>query len=134
MESNARYSVETLRSFAEALKRVEEKAYLEGFRVLHVHDIQAALKEKGFSIEPTAVVEVCNAGLAAETLQLDPDAALLLPCKVVVQEKWGRVTVSTLLPEALVEKPELKAIAQRVGAKLMSLVDTAASVPCCCTQ
>lgn len=134
MESNGRYSVETLRPFGEARKRVEEKAPLEGFRVLHVHDVQATLRDKGFEIGPTAIVEVCNAGLASEALWLDPNAALLLPCKVVVQENGGRVTVSTFLPEVLVESPEMKSLAEKVGVKLISLVDTAATVHSCCCQ
>ena len=133
MEPKAYYETETLRPFGEARKRVEEKAGLEGFRVLHVHDVQATLGEKGFKVEPTVVVEVCNAGLASQALQKDARAALLMPCKVVVTERSGRVVLSTLLPEAQVEGEELKALAGQVGAKLVSLVDTAASSPSCCT-
>lgn len=132
MERNGSYSTETSRGFGEVKKRVEEKAGLEGFRVLHIHDVQATLREKGFETDPTVVIEVCNAGLAAEALGLDPAAALLMPCKVVVQEKEGRVTLSTLLPEAFVEGEALKILARKVGAKLMSLIDTAASTPSCC--
>ena len=130
MEKNGTYSTETGRSFAETRKRVEEKAALEGFRVLHIHDVQATLREKGFEAEPTLVIEVCNAALASEALKLDPKAALSMPCKVVVQEIGGKVTLSTLLPEALVEGEALRAMARQVGVKLISLVDTAArSVP-----
>lgn len=126
------YQTTTSRSFEETRKRLEEKAGLEGFRVLHVHDVRATLKEKGFEIDPTVIVEVCNSGLASEALGLDPLAALMMPCKVVVQEKAGEVTLSTFLPEAFVEGEPLKALANKVGVKLVSLVDNAASVPSCC--
>ena len=132
MGPNGVYSVETGRTFWEACKRVQEKAGLEGFRVLHLFDVQAALKEKGLESGPTVIVEVCNAALASEALRSDPKAALLLPCKVVVQEIGKKVVLSTLLPESLVEGGDLKALAQKVGVKLMSLIDTAASVPSCC--
>jgi uncharacterized protein (DUF302 family) len=132
MNPNAIYKTATSRSFGETRKRVEEKAGLEGFRVLYVHDLQAALKEKGFAVEPTVIIEVCNAALASEAFQLDPLSALVMPCKVVVQEQEGKVTLSTLLPEALVEGDPLKTLARKVGVKLMSLMDTACSVPSCC--
>jgi uncharacterized protein (DUF302 family) len=129
---DAIYSTATSRTFGEARRRVEEKAHLDGFRVLQVHDLQKTLKEKGFSVEPTVIVEVCNAALASEFLGLDPSAALLMPCKVVVEERAGNVTLSTLLPESMVEGDRLKTIARQLGVKLMSLVDTAASSPSCC--
>lgn len=132
MDPNAVYKTSTSRTFEETRKRVEEKAGLEGFRVLHVHDVQATLKEKGFAADPTVILEVCNAGLASEALGLDPLSALMMPCKVVVQEKAGEVTLSTLLPESLVEGEPLKALARKVGVKLVSLVDAAAAVPSCC--
>ena len=126
------YETTTSRPFAEARKRVEEKAGLENFRVLHVHDVQATLREKGFDVGPTVIVVVCNAKTAAEALQADPRSALLMPCKVVVQEKEGQVMLSTFLPESLVEGESLKNLARQVGTRLMSLVDTAAAVPSCC--
>jgi uncharacterized protein (DUF302 family) len=132
MNTNMAYQTTTSRSFEDARKRVEEKAGVEGFRVLHVHDVQATLKEKGFEIEPTVIVEVCNASLASEAIALDPQSVLMMPCKVVVQEKAGEVILSTFLPEVLVEGNSLKALARRVGIKLVALVDSAASVPSCC--
>jgi len=126
------YQTSTSRSFDETRQRVEEKAGLEGFRVLHVHDVRATLREKGFEIEPTVIVEVCNAAMASEALKLDPQSALMMPCKVVVEERKGQVILSTFLPEDLVEGEDLKALARKVGVKLVSLVDTSASVPSCC--
>ncbi len=132
MDPNTIYKTSTSRAFDEIRKRVEEKAGLEGFRVLHIHDVQTTLMEKGFSAEPTVIIEVCNAGLASEALKLDPLSALMMPCKVVIQEKEGQVTLSTLLPEGLVEGELLRSLARKVGVKLVSLMDSAASVPSCC--
>jgi uncharacterized protein (DUF302 family) len=134
MEKGTIHSTSTGWTFEEARKRVEEKAGQEGFRVLHVHDVQATLKEKGFTIDPTVIVEVCNAGLASQALGLDPRAALMMPCKVTIQEKGGEVVLSTLLPEAMVQGESLTALARQVGTKLVALVDSAARTPSnCCT-
>ena len=132
MNPESVYQTTTVRSFDETRKRLEEKAGLEGFRVLKVHDLKAALAEKGFPIEPASVVEVCNAGLASEALKLDPLAALLMPCRVVVQERNGEVFLSAILPESMVEGEALKSLARQAGTKLVSLIDTAASLPSCC--
>lgn len=133
MDQNSFYATTTTRSFSETCKRVQDKAGWEGFKVLQVHDMKTALKEKGFEIEPLVIVEVCNAGMASEALGLDPQTALLMPCKVVVQEKEGLVTISTFLPEGLVEGKVLRETARKIGVKLISLVDSAASTPSCCT-
>jgi len=133
MNQNFIYKTSTSRTFDETLKRVQENAGLEGFRPLYVHDVRATLKEKGFDLEPTSIVEVCNAGLAFEALKLDPQAALAMPCKVVVEERAGEVTLYTLLPEGMVQGEALKALAQKVGFKLISLLDKAASTPSCCS-
>jgi uncharacterized protein (DUF302 family) len=113
----------------EARRRVEEGAVAEGFRVLQVHDVQAILRERGFSADPTIIVEVCSASLASESLALDPRTALMMPCKVVIQEKVGEVLLSTLLPETAVGGKAVKALAARVGAKLKRVVESAAGLP-----
>jgi uncharacterized protein (DUF302 family) len=125
------YFLPSALGFGEALRRVEEGAAAEGFRVLKVHDVQAMLREKGFQADPTVIVEVCHAALASQALALDPEAALMMPCKVVLQEKGGKVTVSTLLPEAAVKGKAMEALVEKAEVKLKSLVDSAAgrSVP-----
>ena len=117
------YMRETQRSFQEAKDRVEEMAVQENFRVLHVHDVQATLGEKGFSIEPTVILEVCSALLAFKVLGLDKRAALLIPCRIVVEERGGEVTVATLLPQPLEGNPTMETLAKQMGDKLKHIVD-----------
>ena len=64
----------------------------------------------------------CNAPLAREGLQIEPDLGLLLPCNVVVRaDEDGRTLVSALNPEMMVSvsgRPELEPIASDAKIRL----------------
>ncbi len=126
------YSTSTTRSFEEVCERVKSKAGLDGFKVLQVHDMQTSLRKMGFEIERTVIVEVCNPALASEALSLETHTALLMPCRVVVQEEKGLVILSTHMPENLLGNIVLKETAHKIWERLLSLIDTAASTPSCC--
>ena len=72
---NFQYTVETKKSFEEAVSAVEQNTAAKGFRVLHTHDVTATLAEKGFQREPLKIVEICNAKYAHEVLQKDINVA-----------------------------------------------------------
>jgi hypothetical protein len=46
------YTIPTTKSFDDVVAAIEHNTAAHGFRVLHVHDIAAALAEKGFQREP----------------------------------------------------------------------------------
>ncbi len=96
-----KYTVTTGKSFDEAVAAVEDKTAERGFRVLHVHDVQATLKEKGFEREPLKIIEICNAKYANRVLTSDIDIGLFLPCKINVFTKEGRTYISALRPMLL---------------------------------
>jgi uncharacterized protein (DUF302 family) len=95
------HTVETKKSFAEAVQAVEREAAGHGFRVLHVHDVAADLAEKGFQREPLKIIEICNARFANEVLKKEIRAALMLPCPITVYQQEGKTFLSTLLPEVI---------------------------------
>ncbi|OGK56316.1 hypothetical protein A3J15_02585, partial [Candidatus Roizmanbacteria bacterium RIFCSPLOWO2_02_FULL_38_10] len=66
--------------------------------VLHIHDVTATLKEKGFEIEPFKIIEVCNAKSAYAVLQADIKIGLCLPCKINVYQKDGKTYISGMRP------------------------------------
>lgn len=92
------YTLQTRKSFDEAVEAVARKAVENGFRVLHVHDLAAALGEKGFPREPLKLIEICNARYASEVLKKDIRTALLLPCPIAVYNENGKTCISTMLP------------------------------------
>ncbi len=132
MDQTHFYRTTTSRSFAETVTRVQEKACLFDFGVLHVHDVGKVRGDKGFKVEPTAIVELCDPKAASEALALDDRAALIMPCKIVVQQKESEVFVSTLYPDGLGENEKLRVLSEAIATRLRSLVDSAASVPSCC--
>ena len=92
------YTVTTKKSFAEAVTSVEKETKNAGFKVLHIHDVTATLKEKGFELEPFKIIEVCNAKSAYAVLQADIKIGLCLPCKINVYLKNGRTYISGMRP------------------------------------
>jgi uncharacterized protein (DUF302 family) len=95
------HTVETKKSFAEAVQAVEREAAGHGFRVLHVHDVAADLAEKGFQREPLKIIEICNASFANEVLKKEIRTALMLPCPITVYQQGGKTFLSTMLPEVI---------------------------------
>ena len=95
------YTVTTNKSFDEAVTSVGKETKNAGFKVLHIHDVTATLKEKGFEIEPFKIIEVCNAKSAYTVLQADIKIGLCLPCKINVCLKDGKTYISGMRPVIL---------------------------------
>jgi len=95
------YTVTTNKSFDEVVTSVGKETKNAGFKVLHIHDVTATLKEKGFEIEPFKIIEVCNAKSAYTVLQADIKIGLCLPCKINVYLKDGKTYISGMRPVIL---------------------------------
>ena len=95
------YTATTKKSFNEAVASVEKETKNAGFKVLHIHDVTATLKEKGFELEPFKIIEVCNAKSAYAVLQADIKIGLCLPCKINVYLKDGKTYISGMRPVIL---------------------------------
>src|SRR3989338_3392001 len=95
------YTVTTTKDFASAAKSVEEEIAKAGMRVLHVHDLQANLAEKGIQRDPYKIVEFCNAKYASEFLNADPKIGLCMPCKINVYIHDGKTWISGMRPIVL---------------------------------
>jgi uncharacterized protein (DUF302 family) len=123
------YTLETSKSFDEAVSAVERNAAAHSFRVLHVHDVAATLAEKGFQQKPLKIVEICNARYAHEALQKDVATALLLPCPITVYEDGGKTHISTMLPSVMGELfagAGIESIAAEVEKAVLSIMDESA--------
>ncbi|MCL4426279.1 MAG: DUF302 domain-containing protein [Firmicutes bacterium] len=128
MQSEMSYTVETGKSFDEAVEAVEAKTRERGFRVLHVHDVQATLAEKGLQREPLKIIEICNAKYAHQVLEKDDLISLLMPCKIVVYRKDGKTILSAMRPTMLAQffpAAHLDDVAKEVDAIVLGIVDAA---------
>ncbi|MDP9431198.1 MAG: DUF302 domain-containing protein [Actinomycetota bacterium] len=116
----------------EALDRTRAALAEQGFGILTEIDVTATLKAKlDVDVPPQVILGACNAPLAREGLQIEPDLGLLLPCNVVVRtdEQSGQTLISSLNPEIMVSvpgRPELQPIAAKAKARLQSALDTVA--------
>src|SRR5512137_2193450 len=122
------YRVESKKSFSEAVAAVEAKTAEKGFRVLHVHDVQATLGEKGFQREPLKIIEVCNARFAHQVLSRDMKVSLFLPCKINVFTQGGKTHLSALRSAAMPQffpSSGIEDVAQEVDRIITSIVDEA---------
>ena len=107
----------------EALERTRTALADQGFGILTEIDVAATLKAKlDVDIPPQIILGACNAPLARQGLQIEPDLGLLLPCNVVVRtDDDGRTLVSALNPELMVTvpgRPALEPIAADAKARL----------------
>jgi len=122
------YRVESKKSFPDAVAAVEAKTAEKGFRVLHVHDVQSTLGEKGFQREPLVIIEVCNAKFAHQVLSKDMKVSLFLPCKINVFTQGGKTHLSALRPAAMPQffpQSGIEDVAQEVDRIITSIVDEA---------
>ncbi|OGI76393.1 hypothetical protein A3C57_01300 [Candidatus Nomurabacteria bacterium RIFCSPHIGHO2_02_FULL_33_12] len=95
------YTVNTRKTFDEAVQSVQEEIVKALMRVLYVHDVQQTLSEKGFQREPLKIIEFCSAKFANEFLNLDIKIGLCLPCKINVYIKDGVTFISGMRPIVL---------------------------------
>ncbi|MBU0978559.1 MAG: DUF302 domain-containing protein [Patescibacteria group bacterium] len=95
------YTVETNKTFNEAVTAVELETAKVGFKVLHIHDVQATVGAKDFKIEPFKIIEICNAKSAYTVLQADIKIGLCLPCKINVYQKNEKTYISGMRPIVL---------------------------------
>ncbi len=92
------YRLVSSKPFDTVVGNLEKETADNQFRVLHVHDVQATLAEKGLRREPLKIIEVCNASFANEALNKEVSVALFMPCKFVVHTEGGKTIVTLARP------------------------------------
>jgi len=122
------YTVTSPKSVDAVERAVQDATAAKGFRVLHVHDVQATFAEKGIAREPYKIIEVCNVKYANQALTADPTIGLMMPCKINVFAEKGETRISLLLPSLLAEffsEARLEGKAGEIETSLRGVVDAA---------
>lgn len=102
--SGMAYEVTIDAPYAEALPRVIEALKEEGFGVLTRIDVHDAFKEKlGVEFRNYSILGACNPPLAHKALSNRPDAGLMLPCNVIVEENDDGTLVRIVDPAAMMQ-------------------------------
>lgn len=111
------YTIQLNKTFDQALKEIEAVTEKFSFRIQHIHNVSDILKEKGFDIDRYAIIEVCNPKFAFAVLSKNKNYGSILPCKLLLYEKEGKLFLSAPNPTELAEKLEMndiKEITQQV--------------------
>jgi uncharacterized protein (DUF302 family) len=100
----------------------------EGFEVVGVFHVERLLRSRlGVAFPRHRIVGACHPGLAAEILEREPHAGLLLPWNVVVREgEDGEVVVSVIDPKALfalVDGDDLSEAVEDADLRLSRMMD-----------
>jgi uncharacterized protein (DUF302 family) len=122
------YTVETNKSFNEAVAVVENETAKADFKVLYVHDVKATIGAKGFKIDPFKIIEICNAKSAYTALKADVKIGLCLPCKINVYINDGKTYISGMRPIILPQffpEADLGNLPDEVDKVIRNIIDKA---------
>ncbi len=122
------YIVETNKSFDQAVTDLDAAVKNYKFGVLHVHDIAATLRGKGFEFaEECKVFEVCNPGQASKVMAIDMRLNMALPCRISVYTEKGKTKIGMIEPAQMLAMlstdAALTAIAKEVEATMIKMID-----------
>jgi uncharacterized protein (DUF302 family) len=124
------YVVETRKDVETAARDLEAAVKRNKFGVLHVHDLQRTLKEKGVDF-PNAcrILEVCNPQRASQVLTGNMGVNMALPCRISVYREGGTTKFGMIRPTALLAlfpgSEKLKSVAEEVERETMHMIDEA---------
>ncbi|MCF6342575.1 MAG: DUF302 domain-containing protein [Bacteroidales bacterium] len=116
-------------TFEEITERTKSALKEEGFGVITEIDMDAKLKEKltDVDLRPYKILGVCNPGYAYQTIQLEENIGLFLPCKVLVKDQGkGQIEVVMVNPSALMRmlgNKELDEVAAKVTEKFRAALE-----------
>ena len=102
--SEMAYEVQLNTPYDESVDRVIDALKDEGFGVLTRIDVHDAFKQKlDVDFRKYSILGACNPALAHQALSSRPDAGLLLPCNVIVEEHDGGTRVRIIDPAAMMQ-------------------------------
>ena len=128
--SEMAFEVTVSAPFAEAMDRVIEALKVEGFGVLTRIDVHDTFKEKlDVDFRGYSILGACNPKLAYKALSNRPDAGLMLPCNVIVEEVDNGALVRIVDPAAMMQMgnlagdPVMEEVGGEAGARLRRVAD-----------
>lgn len=128
--SEMAFEVTVKAPFAEAVDRVIDALKTEGFGVLTRIDVHDTLKAKlDVDFRNYSILGACNPALAHKALSNRPDAGLMLPCNVIVEEVGDGTLVRIVDPAAMMQAgglagdPVMEEVGGEAGARLRRVAD-----------
>jgi uncharacterized protein (DUF302 family) len=125
-----KYIVETPKSVEQAVADLQAAVQRHRFGVLHIHNLQETLKQKGVDF-PNAcqILEICNPQKANQVLSEDMDLNMALPCRVSVYSERGKTKIGMMKPTAMLkmlsDSPALADVARDVEKTIVDMISEA---------
>ena len=114
-------------SFLEAVDDITFSLQEQWFWVMTRIDMQSKLKEKlGRDIEEYMILWACNPELASESLDLEYEIGLLLPCNVIIYKKGEKTYISWIVPSVamnILDNKNLWDVASKAEEKIKAAID-----------
>ena len=104
--------------FDATVAKLEEVVLEKGWKIPHVHDLQATMKKFGKEVKSVKVFDICHPDHSYEILSRDQERIVtnLMPCRIAVYEKQdGSVWISRM-NSGVVAKPMSKVIRKTMSA------------------
>lgn len=124
------YEKTSQKTMAEIELALRDSAARHKFGVIHVHDLQKTMKDKGVEFSRQSMIfEVCNPHQAKKALEANGAVATALPCRIAVYERGENLVLATLLPTAMMEifhAQGLGTVAEEVEAVVKAIIDESA--------
>jgi uncharacterized protein (DUF302 family) len=128
--SDMAFEVTVNAPFKEALPRVIDALKDEGFGVLTRIDVHDTLKEKlGVEFREYAILGACNPPLAHRALSHRPEAGLMLPCNVIVEDAGDGTLVRIVDPAFMMQAgglsgdPTMEEVGGEAGVRLRRVAE-----------
>ena len=114
-------------SFEETINRLIKELSEHMFGVLSTIPLSDKFLDKGLEFEgKIRILDVCNPIEAYSVYKIDPLAVNFLPCKFVVREDKGKVTIEMIRPTDLIRllnNNELTQFALKIENQLLEVVN-----------
>ena len=115
-------------TFDGAIQKVTDELKKEGFGILTEIDVMATFKKKlDIDFRPYRILGACNPPFAYESLKLEEQIGLMLPCNVIVYENDNKgIVVAAINPVAsmaAVKNKSLGITASIISSKLTKVIE-----------
>ena len=125
------YNAELKTDFDSAIGQVTAALKKEEFGIISRIDMHTTFKEKiDKEIPPHTILGACNPKLAYTAVTAMPEASLMLPCNVTVQQEGDRIVVRITNPTAMMQaaglddQPALKEVAIEADVRLQRVAES----------
>ncbi len=117
-------------SFEEIVAKLGRSVEAKGWKVPHVHDLQATLKKFGKEVKRVHVFEICHPDHSYEILSRNEERIVsnMMPCRIAVYEKQDESVWISRMNSGVVAKPMSKVVRKTMTSAAQDLEEIIAEV------